>query len=140
MNRTIVVALVVSALSISACSSNGTEERRQAETEAVEVSSLSPRVILTHDKGLTTLDPETGEVLEEIEKNAFLRLNQAGDGRHALVTEGNTLHAYDSGLIEKPHGDHSHFYETDPQLTNVTYDVPQAGHVVPHEGLTALFF
>ncbi|WP_257183619.1 hypothetical protein [Corynebacterium cystitidis] len=165
MNRTIVATLVVSALSISACSSNGTEERGQetsstasettstsepatvtedqgqaeTETEAVEVSSLSPRVILTHDKGLTTLDPETGEILEEIEKNAFLRLNQAGDGRHALVTEGNTLHAYDSGLIEKPHGDHSHFYETDPQLTNVTYDVPKAGHVVPHEGLTALF-
>lgn len=116
-----------------------TEPETEPATEVVEVASLSPRVILTHNNGITTLDPETGEILETIEKNAFLRLNQAGDGRHALITEGDTLHAYDSGLITEPHGDHSHYYEQAPQLTDVTYDIPKAGHVVAHDGLTALF-
>ncbi|MGO3815873.1 MAG: zinc metallochaperone AztD, partial [Cellulosimicrobium funkei] len=37
------------------------------------------------------------------------------------------------------HGDHAHYYTADPVLTDVTYAAEKPGHVVVHDGRTALF-
>ncbi len=43
------------------------------------------------------------------------------------------------GTWAEPHGDHSHYYTADPELTDVTVPAETPGHVVVHHGRTALF-
>jgi outer membrane protein assembly factor BamB len=43
------------------------------------------------------------------------------------------------GTWSEPHGDHSHSYTADPVLTDLLYPAEKPGHVVVHEGRTALF-
>ncbi|WP_258062275.1 hypothetical protein [Arthrobacter sp. B0490] len=95
--------------------------------------------MLTYDGGIITVDTETGEVLANTESEGFLRLNNAGDGRHVLVSAGKEFRVFDSGLIVEGHGDHDHYYEQAPELTGSMIEAPEAGHVVAHEGKTALF-
>lgn len=119
-----------------------TEQGQHGEEEAgeVEVASLPARVLIAYEEGgLLTLDAKTGEVLSDDAKEGFLRLAGAGDGRHAMVINGDKFEAYDLGLITTPHGDHEHYYTADPRPTDVEFDAPKAGHVVTHDGLTALF-
>lgn len=104
-----------------------------------EVAALSPRVVLAHDGGVTTIDAESGEVLGTEKLDGYVRLNPAGDGRHVMLSHGEQFTAYDTGLIEQPHGDHKHFFEQEPRITDVTVKAPHPGHVVPHGERTALF-
>ena len=104
-----------------------------------EVAAVTPRLLFSHEGGLTLLDTNTGEVLDETAHPGFLRLSPAGDGRHVMVADGDTFRVYDAGISTTAHGDHSHSYESDPGLTTTTYDAPHAGHVVSHHGLTTLF-
>ncbi|REE03732.1 hypothetical protein [Citricoccus muralis] len=104
-----------------------------------EVPTLTPRVVLSHDGGLVTLDGETGEVVHEEELAGFLRLNNAGDGQHVMVSNGDQFEVYNSGIDAQGHGDHFHYYESDPGLSGIEFAAPYAGHVVVHHGLTTLF-
>ncbi|MEV4901949.1 hypothetical protein AB0K08_11465 [Citricoccus sp. NPDC055426] len=104
-----------------------------------EVASLAPRVVLAHEGGLVTLDAESGKVVHEEELEAFLRLNNAGDGQHVLVTHGDEFEVYNTGIDAQGHGDHFHYYESTPGLSGITFEAPHAGHVVNHRGLTTLF-
>lgn len=160
-SRTLPLAgLAVAALAMSACSAGSadaepaTQNSSAATTPAAasgsptasagaaerqEVASLTPRVVLTYDGGLMTVDAESGEVLDTTEHEGFLRLNNAGDGRHVLVSDSDVFRLFDTGLIDQTHGDHSHYYEQAPALTDSALDAPEAAHVVVHEGKTALF-
>ncbi len=100
---------------------------------------MAPRAVLTYDGGLMTVDTETGEVVASIESEGFLRLNNAGDGRHVLISDGDGFRVFDSGLIAEGHGDHDHYYEKAPALTGSSIAAPEAAHVVAHGGKTALF-
>lgn len=104
-----------------------------------EVASLSPRVVLSHAGGITTLDASTGQVVDETNHPGFLRLANAGDGRHVMVSDSDTFRVYDAGIEAQRHGDHAHYREFTPGLTGVTYAAPHARHVVVHAGLTTLF-
>ncbi|MBD7996143.1 hypothetical protein H9639_12620 [Arthrobacter sp. Sa2CUA1] len=99
---------------------------------------MAARAVLTYDGGLMTVDTGTGEVTST-EADGFLRLNNAGDGRHLLVSAGQEFRLFDSGLIVEGHGDHHHYYEQAPALTGPAVEAAEAGHVVAHEGRTALF-
>jgi hypothetical protein len=112
------------------------EEQRASRTE---VASISPRVVLSHDGGLITLDAESGEVVHEEDQPGFLRLNNAGDGQHVMVTNGNTFEVYNTGIDAQGHGDHFHYYESDPGLSGISFEAPHAGHAVVHNGVTTLF-
>lgn len=115
----------------AATSSAGSNER--------EVASISPRIVVSHADGLTTLDAATGRVVDETSHPGFLRLNNAGDGRHVMVSDSDVFRVYDAGIEAQRHGDHHHYREFTPGLTDVTYDAKHAGHVVLHAGLTTLF-
>jgi hypothetical protein len=104
-----------------------------------QVDALAPRVVLTYDGGLMTVDTETGDVVADIKTEGFLRLHNAGDGRHILISTGDEFRVFDSGLIAEGHGDHDHYYEKTPALTGSSIEAPEAAHVVAHEGRTALF-
>ncbi|GAA4428881.1 zinc metallochaperone AztD [Georgenia halophila] len=105
----------------------------------VEVSTLDPRLVLTYDGGVMTLDTGSGEILDDVPLDGYLRVNQAGDGRHVLVTTPDGFQAYDTGLSAVPHGSHDHYYASDPHLSDLTFPAEHAGHAVVHDGVTALF-
>lgn len=104
-----------------------------------EVSSLKPRLVVSYDGGLLTLDGATGKVLADVKKGGFLRLNPAGDGRHVVVSDGDVFRLFDVGLIAQRHEDHYHYYVASPRLTSARIKAPKAGHVVNHAGRTSLF-
>lgn len=116
------------------------ESAEPADRESEEVSAPQPRLGITYDGGVAVLDGETLETLEEFEAEGFLRINPAGNGRHMFLTDGNSFRLMDAGTWSQPHGDHSHYYITEPWLTDITVDGPEPGHVVAHEGKGTLFF
>ena len=104
-----------------------------------EVSAFHPRVVLAHEGGLTTVDASTGATLAATPLDGFVRLNDAGDGRHVLLTQGDRFRVFDGALTAERHGDHAHYFAGTPRLTDTSYEAPKAGHVVAHGGHTTLF-
>ena len=143
-------AMAITALALTACGAGGNGEAGAAssspsasqtasEAAAKEVSSLTPRAVVAYDGGLLTVDTESGEVVDDTKQDGFLRVNNAGDGRHVMVSDGDVFRVHDTGLDAHKHGDHYHYRESAPELTDVTFDAPHAGHVVVHNGKTTLF-
>ncbi|MGC5615597.1 zinc metallochaperone AztD [Georgenia sp. Z1491] len=106
---------------------------------ATEAAAATPRIALTYDGGIQVLDATTLEVIEDVELEGFNRLNPAGDGRHLYVSTTGGFQLLDAGAWAEPHGDHSHYYTAPPALTEQLVEADMPGHVVPHEGRTALF-
>jgi hypothetical protein len=96
-------------------------------------------VVISHDQGLQVLDATTLAPVGDIDLPGFNRLNPAGDGRHLVVSTTGGFRLLDVGTWADRHGDHSHYYTTDPALTATTYPAVKPGHVVVHAGRTALF-
>lgn len=153
-NRRAVVALGAGVLALSACgatttgatgaasggpSDAGGEADSAVVSDRTEVAALTPRIVLAHDGGVTTIDAADGAELGTAEVEGFVRLNPAGDGRHVVLSTGDGFAFYDTGLLAQGHGEHFHYYVQDPVLTDLTVQAPHPGHVVPHAGRTALF-
>lgn len=110
-----------------------------AENAASEAATVTPRLVLTYDGGIQVLDATTLEQVADIELDGFNRLNGAGDGHHVVVSTSSGFQLLDAGTWAEPHGDHSHYYTSEPRLTDVTFPADKPGHVVVHDGRTALF-
>lgn len=113
--------------------------RQPAAARPVEQSTASPRLVLTHDGGLSVLDAGSLELLAEIPLEGFLRLSNAGDGRHLAVAAAGGFHLLDTGSWSETHGDHAHHYTADPALTGGVLEAVKPGHVVAAAGRTAFF-
>ncbi len=118
---------------------DGADPVSSATSDVSEAAALTPRLAITYDGGVQVLDATTLEVVDDLELAGFNRLNPAGDGRHLLVSTSGGFQVLDVGTWAEPHGDHAHYYTADPVLTDVTYAAEKPGHVVVHEGRTALF-
>jgi outer membrane protein assembly factor BamB len=125
--------------SASGSPSGSASADEHAEPDATEVQARTPRVAVTYDGGVLVLDAMSLEPVGEIELEGFNRLNPAGDERHLLVSTAGRFQALDLGTWADAHGDHSHYWTAEPSLTDVVYDAAEPGHVVVHEGRTALF-
>lgn len=136
--------LALSAALLAACSSADTTESPSATTKTTAVAAESdvaaPRLVLTYDGGLLVLDATTLEVVVDIALDGFNRVNPAGDDRHVLVSHTDGFRVLDTGVWSDSHGDHSHHYAGPPALTDVAFVSAEEGHVVAHDGTTALFF
>ncbi|MBN0038932.1 hypothetical protein JN535_01935 [Cellulosimicrobium cellulans] len=141
------LGLVLPLTFLAACSTGGTQTdpgADQSTTEEVaskpsEAATVTPRIAVTYDGGIQVLDATTLEVVDDIELDGFNRLNGAGDGRHLLVSTTGGFQVLDAGTWAEPHGDHSHYYTADPELTDTVFAADKPGHVVVHDGRTALF-
>lgn len=109
------------------------------ESGAAEHHAPVPRLTVTYDGGLLVLDAETLEVEADLELPGFNRINDAGDGRHVLVSTEGGWAPLDAGSWSEPHGDHDHYYTAVPELHDVLVEAEMPAHVVNHDGLTALF-
>ena len=139
-------ALTLSALLLSACSSPssstpaGSSSSEPAASPSIqEQSAAAPRLVLTHDGGLTVFDAESLEPISEIPLEGFLRLSSAGDGRHLAVSANEGFHLLDTGSWSEAHGDHAHHYTSEPSLTEAVVKAAKPGHVVSAAGQTAFF-
>lgn len=110
-----------------------------APAGASESSTYRPRLVVTYDGGLLVLDADSLETVATIEKDGFLRVNPAGDGRHVLVSTDQGFEVLDAGTWAEEHGDHAHYWTADPALTDVTYPAEKPGHAVAHDERVALF-
>lgn len=110
-----------------------------------EVRHQTPRLALSYDGGVMVVnagDLEKGkapEVVKELEKEGYLRLNDAGDGRHIFVSTGNAFEVLDIGSYHVPHGDHSHYYAGDPSFTGFSAEASKPGHVTTDGEKTVLY-
>lgn len=109
------------------------------ESRAEEAQARTPRLVLTHDTGLTVLDSGTLKSVGGARLESFGRINPAGDGRHVLVSTGDAFRVFDAGVWTEAHGDHGHHYAAEPRLLDRAFAASKAGHVVQHAGRTVLF-
>ena len=143
--------LAVSALLLTACGaapgegsgpapSNGADSAGTATSgQAKESQAPAPRLVMTHDSGITVLDAKTLKAVGDTPLEGFNRLSPAGDSRHVLVATGDSFRVFDAGVWTEAHGDHGHSYVAAPQLTDRAFSASKSGHVVRHAGRTVLF-
>lgn len=134
-------ALVLVAVGLTALTACGTDATAGSEPsptarETTEASHPAPRLAVTYDGGVQVLDSATGDVLGDFPLKGFTRLNQAGDDRRLLVTEGDHFRILDMGSWSAD----GKARTTTPQLTDTTFDGEHPGHAVFHGGRTALFY
>ncbi|MCP1411525.1 zinc metallochaperone AztD [Paenarthrobacter sp. A20] len=142
-----IAAVGLSALLLTACADPGgsagsTVDSSPSATSAPtakEAGAATPRLVYTHDAGMSVLDAASLEQVGTAEMSGFNRLNPAGDGRHVFVSTGDAFRLFDAGAWTEPHGDHSHHYVADPKLTELAFEADKAGHVVLHADKTVLF-
>ncbi|MBJ8348873.1 hypothetical protein JGU72_29740 [Antrihabitans sp. YC2-6] len=133
---------LIAAIGTTGCGSDSdsSDQKPGKPSTAMEVATPSPRIAVTYDGGIIVVDGKTFEHIANFELEGFNRLNPAGDGRHVLVSHGNEFRALDMGAWSTDHGDHAHHYAGEPALTDIAFTSEEPGHVVPHNGRTALFF
>jgi hypothetical protein len=142
-----IAAVGLSALLLTACAAPGgsagntidTSPSASSEPSPKEAGAPTPRLVYTHDAGISVLDAASLMPVGSAEMSGFNRLNPAGDGRHVFVSTGDAFRLFDAGAWTEPHGDHSHHYVTDPKLTGLAFQASKAGHVVLHADKTVLF-
>lgn len=135
---------IVLMLGLAACgggdgAAGDTAEGAGGPSAASEAAEPSPRLAVTYDGGVLVLDGVTLDVVGDVSIDGFTRVNDAGDGRHVLVSAGDAFKVLDTGSWTVPHGDHDHYYVADPVLTDVEFAAEEPGHVVRHAGRTVLF-
>lgn len=146
--------LALSALLLTACGAapggtSGQSPSEGADSAGTSTSATSgqpkesqapaPRLVMTHDSGITVLDAKTLKAVGETPLEGFNRLSPAGDGRHVLVATGDSFRVFDAGVWTEAHGDHGHSYVAAPELTDRAFSASKSGHVVRHAGRTVLF-
>ena len=128
-------------LLVAGCSSGpeaeaaGSSSSSSASPSAQTVSAPQPRITLTYDGGVLVVDAATLEVVGDHALDGFLRVNAAGDGRHALVTTDEGFRVLDAGVWTDDGTSHA----GDPELTDDVFAADTAGHVVVHGDRTVLF-
>ncbi|GEL96888.1 zinc metallochaperone AztD [Cellulomonas terrae] len=138
--RTTIAGLALPLTLLAACAGTPADPTTPESTsDARETATLESRLVLTYDGGLQVLDASTLETLADLPLEGFTRVNEAGDGRHVLVSTDEGFTVLDAGVWADAHGDHSHYYAADPELTGTVFPAEKPGHVVPHDGRTALF-
>jgi DNA-binding beta-propeller fold protein YncE len=142
--RLTALGLALPFLALAACASGDPEPEEPAAAEEqadppAEAATYTPRIAVTYDGGIQVLDAGTLELVDDLPLDGFNRLNPAGDGRHLFVSTAGGFQVLDAGAWAEPHGDHAHYYTAAPALTDVMFDAEMPGHVVVHDGRTALF-
>ncbi|WP_243229574.1 zinc metallochaperone AztD [Microbacterium sp. CIAB417] len=125
-NRTVRLAagVVGAALLLTGCATQSAAEPGDAATSDTDAAAGGPRLAIAYEGGVLVVDGESLEVIEDLPSEDFVRLNAAGDGRHAFVTTSEGFQLLDA---------------REPELTDLVVEAAAAGHVVRHGGKTVLY-
>lgn len=137
--RRTAVVLTALVVPLAACGVEGVEPEAATSSAPAAREVAGTRLAVTYDGGVMVLDRSSLDVVADLPQEGFLRVNPAHDGRHVLVSGAEGFTLLDTGVEVKAHGDHAHYYGSDPVMTNVTYAAPEPGHVVDHSDRVALF-
>lgn len=119
---------------------NPTTPNSPSPAPTTEVDARTPRLAVGGEGFVAVLDAATlSEIARFTTSAPFPRLNPAGDDRHLFVSEPDAFRLLDLGTWTRAHGDHGHSYVTAPRYTDITFPAAKPGHVVEHDGSTALF-
>jgi DNA-binding beta-propeller fold protein YncE len=114
----------VAALLLAGCSAGPAADIPAAAPTSTDAASGGPRIAVAYAGGVLVIDGETLEVIDDLPIEDFVRLNAAGDGRHAFVTTSEGFQLLDV---------------REPELTGLVVEAAAAGHVVRHGGKTVLY-
>lgn len=135
--RIATVAAAAATMLVSGCSGETAAPESTPEQQRTEVTGT--RLAVTYDGGVLVLDKDSLKPVAELPQDGFLRINAAGDQRHLFVSTADGFRVLDTGVEVKGHGDHFHYYASDPALLDTTYPAPEPGHVVRNADRVALF-
>ena len=96
----------------SAGASSGDSNASASQSPIVEGKGAATRLAITYDGGVMVYDGKDMKLLQDIHKDGFLRLNDAGDNRHLIVADGSSYTFLDTGAASR----HSHFRPTIPGM------------------------
>lgn len=114
----------VAALLLAGCSAGSAAETPDSAPAGADAAADGPRVAVAYAGGVLIVDGETLEVIDDLPTEDFVRLNPAGDGRHAFVTTSEGFQLLDV---------------RESELTDHVVEAAAAGHVVRHGGKTVLY-
>lgn len=114
----------VAALLLTGCSTGSAADTADTAPTSTVAAADGPRVAVAYEGGVLIVDGETLEVVDDLPTEEFVRLNPAGDGRHAFVTTSEGFQLLDV---------------REPELTDLVVEAAAAGHVVRHGGKTVLY-
>lgn len=134
--RRLAALTLAGAAFLTACSETGEPD----EVTTKERLRATGRLVLAYEGGLRVLDATSLDEVGGIEKEGFLRLNAAGDSRHVFVSADDGFELFDTGTWHEEHGDHSHYFTSEPTMTDIAFTGPKPGHVVVHDNAITLFF
>lgn len=145
MRNSTKVLLLASALALGLTACSSTDDSTDGAgsesptAKPVEQQRATPRLAVTYDGGILVLDGKSLDEVSDIDLGGFNRVNPAGDDRHVMVSTSEGFQVLDLGVWSEAHGDHAHYFSSDPWLTSIVYGGDKPGHVVVHDGMTTLF-
>lgn len=114
----------IAAMALAGCAAQPGAESPASEPTSTETAADGPRVAVAYEGGVLVVDGESLEMIDDLPSEDFVRLNVAGDGRHAFVSTSKGFQLLDV---------------REPELTDMVIDAAAAGHVVRHAGKTVLY-
>lgn len=126
LNRTarFAVGVTIAALALTGCAAQSAAETPSNEGTTTDAAADGPRIAVAYAGGVLVVDGDTLEVVDDLPSEDFVRLNPAGDGRHAFVSTSEGFQVLDV---------------RDAELTELVVEADAAGHVVRHGGKTVLY-
>lgn len=126
-----------------ATSSEQTQKDAGSSDQAQEEDSPQPRLAVATETGVKILDANLKEVAS-FDLPARPTLSTLGDHRHiaAVLTRNNEVEIIDGGSWSVAHGDHFHYYTTEPSKAEQPLQGAKPIHVVSNanSGTSAVFF
>ncbi|WP_061962499.1 hypothetical protein [Demequina flava] len=120
------------------------DEMEHSEATATEVDAPVSRLTVAHEGGVSVLElaGDTLEPVGEVAVDGHFRANAGADGRYVYLanSEAGTVQIVDAGAYAEPHGEHYHYYVTEPALLDDALTGANPVHVVGHAGQVAVFY
>ena len=113
------------ALSLAACGTDtDSSDEAGATPEPVEVDAATPRLVVAYADHVEVFDATTIESEGTVATDSAPYVQTAADGRHVftLAHQDEKIGLIDAGTWVEAHGDHGHFFTTDPSETELTLD------------------
>lgn len=135
------LAIATVVLALAACAA--TPAAVTTTSDVAEVEERHSRLLVSDaDSGtVAVFDADTAAELGALELDGSGNLYPMPSGRYALSvqTDGNQVQLIDAGAWAELHGDHDHYYATEPAVIHGQLEGPKPVHVTHLHGITTVY-